>query len=411
MLRSLFLLLILFSSLLAHTVSDEGEDGMKNFHEAIQDLSDDQLYEYFKKDIKNLLKPSSIPKFNIGGEVISLWRWTDETLGSQNLRGKSSPLKRGRNQFIVDFSLLLDFHVKSNWVLAKLEFNDIAGTMGGESDQISLERALLIHRFLDYEQMDATVYLGRRRLYEFYDSELEFSSLSDGLTFAFGYAMRDKTNFVVDTGIYVVNSKVNQYLWIFEGSLINLRNTGLYFTYSLADWTHQDSDEDRIKNNPKWKFLDSQFILGYRFKNIVFNTPAKVCVAFLVNHKAPQTTLTNGRTENLAWYANIRIGEIVKKYDMSGEVMWQTVQAQAVPDFDISGIGHGNAMGSSFFNSSSRAFANGEGNYNGWSLSFLFALTENTTLKSSFVRALPYEKSIGQKFSYSRFQINAIYTF
>ena len=56
-------------------------------------------------------------------------------------------------------------------------------------------------------------------------------------------------------------------------------------------------------------------------------------------------SLTNGKRANAGGYAGFTLGELKKKNDWSLDINYQVVQAQAVPDYDSSGIGLGKLAG------------------------------------------------------------------
>ena len=100
------------------------------------------------------------------------------------------------------------------------------------------------------------------------------------------------------------------------------------------------------------------------------------------------------------------IGEVKKEGDWAIDMRYEVVQAFAIPDDDVSGISRGNVFGESFTRS-----CRGNGNYYGFRLEGLYALTDNLSIDAILEYSRAYKKSIGGSHSFSKCEVEAIYAF
>ena len=101
------------------------------------------------------------------------------------------------------------------------------------------------------------------------------------------------------------------------------------------------------------------------------------------------------------------MGEIKKKGDWSYEILYQWVQAQAIPERDVRDVGRDNPRKISFYNRRSGGFAN----YKGWRFDFFYALTGNWTLHPFYENEKQINKSIGGKHHSTEFTIETVFAF
>ena len=94
-----------------------------------------------------------------------------------------------------------------------------------------------------------------------------------------------------------------------------------------------------------------------------------------------------------------------KEGDWSVEIQYQYVQAQAIPEGDVSGIGRGNVLDESFTTCSRR----GEGNYKGWRFESLYAITDNLIIDTIYEFSNAANKQIGGPHEYEKFEVETIY--
>jgi hypothetical protein len=188
--------------------------------------------------------------------------------------------------------------------------------------------------------------------------------------------------------------------------------------YSVIDW------DTKSFANPKlaqlYRFLNSQVTGGYKFVPSWLNQTVTLYGAYLVNHKAIGVAQTNGELANKAWYTGFSIGKVRKKGDWSMDVSYQYVQAQAVPDYDVSGIGKGNAAGIGFYvikpsdpNSDYTTIKNAFGrvNYQGINGELLYLFQDNITIYQSYCYSWNANSNIGPKTKFSQYEVEIIYAF
>ena len=114
--------------------------------------------------------------------------------------------------------------------------------------------------------------------------------------------------------------------------------------------------------------------------------------------------------QNWAWYAGVAIGQAKKKGDFAVEFDFQWARAQAVPDYDFSGIGRGNTAGAGLYSENINGSAKdkekkpkrttaknavGPCNYRGWELDFLYLLTNNLSVDINFKMSWTLDKRLG----------------
>ena len=142
-------------------------------------------------------------------------------------------------------------------------------------------------------------------------------------------------------GPFLIDERKDQYGYVGEIGILNLWDTGLFMKYSLIDWdTKKFSNEvERLR----FQFLNSQVILGYVFVPAWLDKSVTCYAAGLYNHAAEALEITNNKRANFATYFGFSVGSVRKKGDWSLDINYQLVAAQAIPSFDVIGIGRGNA--------------------------------------------------------------------
>ena len=138
--------------------------------------------------------------------------------------------------------------------------------------------------------------------------------------------------------------------------------------------------------------------------------------AYLINHAARAIVLTGNRKKRNGWYAGI----YCKREKVSVDVNYQVVEAQAIPDFDVSGIGTGNPRANLFYGPARDDFtgapvvvtqlnANGNVNYKGWSAQLLYLLTKHISLQLEGKWSRNEDRSIGPNRSFRTISMTAIF--
>ncbi len=351
---------------------------------------------------------------SVSGEVRAEWRNMHEKLGSTRQVGIGSVSGLANNQYDVEVNLYFDYSTEKSWTAIKLEFDNAMGMLSGDINQIVLERAFVGYTFYDDGLYRIDGMLGRQRMYDLYDSEVQFNSTADGATVNLNANFECITEMLLKGGIYLADATEAQPFWIFEATFWDIGCIGLYAEYSFITWAKSGT---RFRNDPTFQYSNHQATIGYVFSRDWWPIDTRIFTAFVINQQADPNVmqrLTNGvvrSRENWAWYVALQVGTVEKAMDWAAQFQYQGVQAQSIPDFDVSGIGRGNSLNSQSFINNVNGLGNGNANYSGWELDGLFALSDNIVLEARFQRAVSQEKKIGRPLSYTNFQIEAIYGF
>src|SRR5439155_1319158 len=129
-----------------------------------------------------------------------------------------------------------------------------------------------------------------------------------------------------------------------------------------------------MTNNPYYMFRVAQLSGGYFFDPEMLGVDLQVFGAFLYNFAAHKQTFTANKKQAKGGYVGFLFGNVEKAGDWAVGADYQYVQAQAVPDFDVSGISRGNVNGSdaTIVTASSAATADGNANYQGFEVNGMF---------------------------------------
>jgi hypothetical protein len=248
---------------------------------------------------------------------------------------------------------------------------------------------------------------------------LEFGSLFDGVLFRFNKAWQDVGDFYCNVGALLVDDKTNHYAYVTETGALRIANTGFNMKYSIIDWYKPYANE---LNRLRYKFLVSQLYTSYQFyPEWIGKKLIKFYAAGLCNHLAGGVEQTHGKRQNFGWYAGLSIGLVKKQHDWAIDANYQWEQAQAVPEFDSSGIGRGNASSVGFYTNNADGnpdsgpttvlTAVGGGNFKGFELEALYAFTDNLTVLQNFKCSNTLNKNIGPNISYKQYEMEFIYAF
>ncbi len=393
----------------------------------------------------------------ISGDVRTEWRNLHESCCGNELRGSKSQETVGKaiphNDFDIEFNLRFDYVFEKAWAVAQIRYDNSAGVDdnnhpcgpvgvddgktcsggcpakakkcsgdpggyhgSGRCGDLCLRRAFIGYNFLadGYSRFD--VELGRRgNLYNVFTSNVEFLSRLDGIfakyeTVASGYA-----EFYIEAAGFVVDEKVNHFAWATELGALDIADSGFDLIYSYIDWQQRGKNRCSVKNPIGFRFTVSQVLTQYNveceyLKCDWFNGKGLFYAAFLCNSAARDLILEDGFNcgkQNIGWYAGVLIGKVREKGDWSVEIQYQVVQAQAIPDEDVSGIGRGNVLDESFTTCSRR----GNTNFKGWRFEALYAITDNLSLDTILEWSKAYDSKIGGRHKYSKFELETIYAF
>lgn len=358
----------------------------------------------------------------IAGDVRARWVVAGEEENGRKKRGQGTSIANDR--YKSEVNLFLDYVAPRAWVSTKLKWVNFDGRDGGTATKTEMERAFIGYDVYHVKDTDFYIEIGRSKLDYIYESKVEFSSVFDGIHFYFTRKWDGVGKFTLHGGPFIVDSFTNHYAWIVETFVTDWRKTGLSFKYSIVDWRRHSptfpygndtkGSKEKIVDNPRYNFIVSQMLFGYNRKIDMFKCKTLfVYAAVLVNHDAKRRPQTDYKKLNGAWYAGFTLGKLCKACDWSMDINYQSVQAQAVPEFDLAGIGHGNAdngllSDAILFNSDKGLFTN----YKGVSLSLLYAMTDSLSLRAQAQYAVPRDKlKLGGDFKYKAFEMSVIYAF
>ena len=167
--------------------------------------------------------------------------------------------------------------------------------------------------------------------------------------------------------------------------------------------------------------------MSYQWYPAWFNKKlVKFYAAGLTNHLALNDPLKRAKIEgqafgkqNWAWYAGASMGTVKKMFDWAIDVNFQWVQAQAVPSFDMNGIGRGNVADAGLITvkndgsggPTTKATATGNGNFYGFMVDGTYAFTNNLVANPQLQMSWTLDKNLGPKLIYKQFEMEFIYAF
>ncbi len=372
-------------------------------------------------------------RLSLSGEVRTELQSTNEKKNAQKQRGAGGAvIGVPTRAYDIDANILLDYRSDKTWAAIKLRFDNDAGTFSGTANRLSLERALFGVYAIQGDTFTTSFIFGRNRLGNTFDSRIQFGSFMDGILLRYTHALDFLGDLYVYTGPFVINELRDQYGWVGEIGILNMFNSGFYTKYSVIDWDTKNFQDPVLKR--RFDFLNSQLIIGYKFVPKRLNKSVTCYAAGLYNHAASnkplvekndageiikEVNITNGQRANWATYLGFSIGEARKAGDWSLDMNYQWVAAQAVPEFDSTGIGRGNAARVGFYTVrpdgtggiNNRKDAVGATNFKGLSIELLYLLTDNLTLYQGWRQSVTLDKSIGPLMRYKQYEIELVYVF
>lgn len=361
---------------------------------------------------------------SISGEVRAEFQDTSEVKNGIRQRGPqiiglNNTFQKPQYAWDLEVNLMIDYRTDRTWAAIKIEFDNDMGVRSGTLNKIKLEKGYLGGRIVSGDTFTFDAEIGRRFLYNVFDSVVEFSSLYDGVLFRFNKAWETIGDYYFNIGSLLVDDKTNHYAYVCETGGLRIANTGLNMKYSIIDWYKPYAN---VLNNLRYKYLVSQFLTSYQFyPEWIGKKLIKFYGAGLYNHLAGGVVQTHGRRQNWAWYAGVSIGLVKKQFDWALDANYQWVQAQSIPDFDVNGIGRGNAEGVGFYTinadgnpdsgATTAKTAVGSTNYKGFELRALYALSDNLTVQQNLVYSTTLNKTIGPNILYKQYEMEFIYAF
>lgn len=421
-----FLLAILTFPLFSQQVAEEAEKEVQVVQGDVEfdskrDASEDDM-EALRRWIrdKRMVTVKEIGgDLSLSGEVRTEFQDTSEVLNGTRQRGQGGVFDKPQYAWDIEVNIMIDYRTERTWAAIKVEFDNDMGVRSGTLNRIRLEKGYAGGRIVAGDTFTMDVELGRRFLFNVFESKVEFSSLYDGVLFRFSKAWPEIGDFYANAGALLVDDKVNHYAFIMDIGGLRIANTGLNLKLSTIDWYKPYANK---LNNLRYKYVTSQLLASYQFyPEWIGKKLVKFYAAGLTNWLAEGVTQTNFEKQNWAWYAGLTLGLPKKQYEWAIDVNYQWVQAQSIAEFDVSGIGRGNAAGvglytvSSDGNPSSGATTHltavGSTNYHGFEIEGLYAITDNLMVQQSFKYSTTLNKSIGPNIIYKQYEMEFVYAF
>jgi len=353
---------------------------------------------------------------SISGEVRTEFQSTRETKNGRSLVGKRDQLPK--QAFDIEVNIMLDYRTDRTWASIKLEFDNDAGVFNGTLDRLALERAYWGARAIDCDTYTVDVEVGRRSMSTVFDSRIQFGSFFDGILFRYDHSFEKVGDFYIHAGPFVINERRNHFGYIGETGLLNIAGTGFYTKFSLIDWDTKHYSQPVV--NDRFRFINGQLTVGYRFRIERIQKIGLIYTAYEYNFAAKRLPITKGQKVNWGTYFGFSIGQLLKQGDWAIDANYQIVQAQAVPDYDASGIGFRNADRSGFYTEmikglsnvvpNTRKTAGGRTNYRGFVISLDYLLTGKLDMQQSYMQSITLDDSIGPFRRFHQYELEFIYS-
>lgn len=475
------------------TTQIEAQVGQQTSFDRQLNARDDQPVREFVESKENIDIKDKAQNLEISGDVRFEWRslqekgevlffdpddyYADERVLPKTFRnfrggGHVDPagIPLSVNDFDVEFNLKVQYTFKDAWMKAHLQFDNPAGsraprncsgvypvynrngtlvlkelprdtrrTLKGSGDAIfiNLRRAFMGYNIYADGKNRLDIEIGRQKLSDIFDSEVEFTNRFDGILLRYASAVEEIFDWYLLGGAFVIDERVNHFGYAGEIGFLDIYETGIDLRYNIIDWKKRGKNRCLIFNPLGTDFLNSQVTLTYNFSRTLCckEIPFEIYGGFLINHAAKKSKFTREKKKNLAWFGGIYIGNVDKKGDWSIDIEYVAVQAQAVPDQDVGSIGRGNILdlnlvdkvktdrissGSDYSSysydhpsSDVKGFVPRRGNANfvGWRFEFLYALTDNFSIDFAYEFSNEEDKRIGGRNFYRNAGIEVIYAF
>ncbi len=353
---------------------------------------------------------------SLSGDVRFEYQSIAET--RDGVKSVGSGTDRPNHLFDAEVNLMLDYKADDTWGSVKIEFDNDCGnapvpsgsTKVWTENSVKLQRAYLGYNIIKEDTFKFDVELGRRKLHHTFDSKVQFDSIMDGVLLKYSNSLEDIGDVYVNVGIFSIDGRNDHFGEIAEVGLMDIADTGAWAKYSYIDWSKTGWRRTRNVDHT-FKSRNSQVILGYKFMPEMLEMDLDLYGSFLWNHAAKKRVLTDNSKENKAWYLGFQLGKVEYAGDWSLDVNYQYVEAQAVRDFDVAGIGRGNIDEDLFETAAGIGTARGNANYKGFAVEALYALTDNLTFSMEYETSDAAEKKMGGRHGFHKFEIEAMLGF
>jgi hypothetical protein len=361
-------------------------------------------------------------QLSVSGDIHAELQIAHEKKGGKRVRGKGTD--KPTDNYDAEFNLNVDYRADRGWAAARVKFdNDLGLTSewgSGKNEKIKVDRAYFGYRLLDKEQHTLDVEFGRRpNINGLFESRLQYNSNFDGVNVKDSYTVDKVGDIYYQLGAFLVNEKRDQFGYIGEMGVLNIANTGLYAKYSMIDWATRTLSEFPSQ----FHFINSQMLLGYKFKSAKLDKSVTLYAAGIYNHRARPVEQTDYKKANTAAYVGFSVGQLKLAKDWSLDMNYQVVKAQALPDFDMGGVGLGTSKNGLYYTAvkddknkdkkqpSTRATAEGKGNYHGIEMTLQYLLSNNVNIFQQFKHAKTLNHAIGEPRSFNQYEIDFVFLF
>lgn len=434
-------------------------------------LVDFPILENFLRGFRVESFGEKLPKLELTGDVRIDLLWRRERQGNFYYRGGSAHDKEGvaipADVFAIKSNLRVDFVGEKTWMVGQVEFDNNAGIDSGLPNDLECSSCFFCPQLLwgsgfcnylclkrCYAGMDLwkcegekiLAEIGRRSLYYVFDSRIQFKARVDGIfaKYTNTYAKYDderSSNAYLQVAYFLIDKHCNHFGYAAELGLFNPFDLGFDTKVSFINWKKYGKNECGVRNPLGWRFSNVQFSLYYNFREKVFDQDFRLYSAYLVNLAATHESFNlqvdvdpatntidverliaiNPHKENVAWYVGFIIGDVKKQGDYQFDCNYQYVEAEAVPDCDVRGIGRGNARKESFSRN-----RRGNSNYKGLHMELLYGITDMLQVDVTYDSSRSVDKNIGvliitneatgvskifKNHIYNRFSIELIHAF
>lgn len=328
------------------------------------------------------------------------------------------------SEFEVEANLVFDYIADRSWGTIRLQMSNPAGLSeidrkaymndsrrilygSGKMSNIALRKAFMGYNVWEEGTSRLDVEIGRRRLYDAFESRIQFHSVFDGVLARFTTSFDGMTDFYAKAAAFVVDSSVNHFGYVGEIGFSNIADSGFNLLYSLIHWDRHAPNRYNKHHPLGVRFINSQVTAEYQVSPDFVRLPTKFYGAYLVNHAARANYWTHHHKANDAFYIGCTVGRVERKGDYAFDVTYQYVEAQAVSERDIPGMCKDNPRAFSFYNRHSGGF----GNYKGYKIDAFYAVTDNLTFNAYFQNVNQASRKIGGKHHSNEFSLAAIYAF
>lgn len=473
---SFFVVMIMTSSLLftAEVENDRLAQDGDDFNRDLNERDFEALKRYIATK-RNVELKEKVNNLKISGDVRTEWRHLTEVgvrpltlpnigVFSQDLflangpfrslrgRGKVDPytintgtpqgLPISKNDFDVEFNIYFKYEYGCSYAVAHLQLDNACGVSdngwlnfdedpagyhgSGSGNNLSLKRAYWGWEIYKGASKRFDVEVGRHKLYDIFESEVQFSSRMDGIALYYSGSTENKGEWYWTLAGWVVDERVNHLAYGTEVGYMNIMDQGFDIQYSFVNWNKYGRNRFFVRNPNGFRYKTSQLTLTYHlnpewlcgkigevFAAVLYNADRKHTANIfkgVIDEDTGEVSFGPIRQrqhyERWGWYVGFLIGKVEKEGDWSLNVMYQYVPAFVFPDNDENGVGRGNVLEESITYQ-----ARGNANYKGWKFESLYALTDNLTIDTKLEFTKAVRKSIGGPHHYSNFEIEAIYAF